>query len=389
MRRVLMIVLPILVLAVGAYGALIMIKARPESEQLPQQVMLPLVQVMKVEPETRQLAVHAQGTVAPKTASQLASEVSGRVIWVSPALVVGGFFSKGQVLLKVDRREYELGVIRARATVARAKLRLATEEQEANLAKEEWESLGRGAPTPLVLREPQIKEAAASLAAAEATFEQAEYDLERTEVKAPYSGRVRSKEVDVGQFVSRGSSLARLYSVDFAEVRLPIPDSELAYLNLPLDSRGQSLSTPGPRVILNSEFAGKNHRWIGYIVRTEGEIDARTRMVHAIAQVKDPYGQGSDLNRPPLAVGMFVEAEIQGKWVKDVFMVPRSVLRGEQVLVVDGRNRLYYRKVKILRAEQDHVLITSGLKAGEQICLSVLEIPVNGMRVTPVESSIE
>ena len=389
MRRVLMIVLPILVLAVGAYGALIMIRARPEPDQRPPQVVLPLVQVMKVESETRQLTVHAQGTVAPKTASQLASEVSGRVIWVSPALVVGGFFSKGQVLLKVDRREYELAVIRARATVAQARLRLATEEQEATLAKEEWKSLGKGAPTPLVLREPQIKEALASLAAAEATFDQAEYDLERSEVKAPYSGRVRSEQVDVGQFVSRGSSLARLYSLDFAEVRLPIPDSELAYLDLPLDSRGQSLSTRGPRVILSAEFARKKHRWIGYIVRTEGEIDARTRMVYAIAQVKDPYGQGSDLNRPPLAVGMFVEAEIQGKWVKDVFRVPRSVLRGEQVLVVDETSRLYYRKVKILRAERDHVLIASGLKAGEQICLSVLEIPVNGMRVTTVESSIE
>ncbi len=388
MKRALMIGLPILILALGAFGALLMIRARPEPEQLPPKVVLPLVHVMKVKSEDRRLKVHAEGTVAPKTASQLTSEVSGRVVWVSPELAAGGFFGVGEVLLRIDPREYELAVVRAHSAVAQAKLRLATEEQKAALAKQEWESLGSGPPTSLVLREPQIEEALASLAAAKAALEQAEYDLERVKVKAPYAGRVWSEQVDVGQFVARGSSLARLYAVDFAEVRLPIPDAELAYLDLPLAYRGQSRVARGPKVVLRSEFAGRLHQWMGRIVRTEGEIDPQTRMVHAIAEVKDPYGRGSDRSRPPLAVGMFVEAEIEGKWVSDVVVAPRSVLRDDQVMVVDETDRLYYRKVEIFRAERDQVLVTSGLSEGERVCLSVLETPVNGMKVEVIENSV-
>ena len=388
MKLALKIGLPVLVLALGAYLALLIIRAKPEPEQRPPEISLPLVHVMEVKPESRRLIVHAEGTVAPRTASQLTSEVSGRVVWVSPALVAGGFFNDGEVLLRIDSRVYELAVVRARAAVAQARLKLATEEQEAALARQEWENLGSGPPTSLVLREPQINEAKASLAAAEAALEHAEYDLERTRVKAPYDGRVWSETVDVGQFIAPGAALARLYGVDFAEVRLPIPDDELAYLHLPLAYRGQTRPAGGPTVVLNAEFAGQRHQWSGRISRTEGEIDPRTRMVHAVAEVKDPYGRGSDRSRPPLAVGMFVEAEIRGKWVRDVVVLPRSVLRGDQVLVVDEADRLYYRAVEVLRAERDQVLIASGLSEGERVCVSVVQTPVNGMRVEVVDDSV-
>ena len=380
-----MVIAPILVLAAGILGAFILDSTKSEPEQVSPEVIIPGVQVMKVSTENRRLTVKAEGTVAPKTASQLTSEVSGRVIWVSSALTNGGFFSIGEILLKIDPREYELAVIRARSGVAQAKLKLASERQEAALAKQEWENLGEGTPTALVLRKPQIADAEASLAAAEAALQQAEYDLERTFVKAAYDGRVRSEQVDLGQFVSRGSFLASLYSVDFAEVRLPIADDELAYLNLPLAYRGKTPSKPGPRVILQSEFGGKYHKWRGRIVRTEGEIDPQTRMVHAIAQVKDPYGQGNNQNRPPLAVGMFVEAEIQGKWVKDIVVLPRTVLRGDQVMIINEDSRLQFRKIEILRLEENEVLVLSGLENGDQVCLSAIEIPVNGMKVRVIE----
>ena len=385
LKRALMVIVPILVLGVGILGYFIMESTRSEPEQNPPEVIIPVVQVMTVYTENRRLKVKAEGTVSPKTASQLTSEVSGRVIWVSSALATGGFFSIEEVLLKIDPREYELAVIRARSAVAQAELKLASERQEAALAKQEWENLGEGTPTALVLRKPHIADAEASVSAAEAALKQTEYDLERTFVRASYDGRVRSEQVDVGQFVSRGNSLASLYSVDFAEVRLPIADAELAYLNLSLAYRGQTPSKPGPRVILQSEFGGKYHKWIGRIVRTEGEIDPQTRMVHAIVQVKDPYGRGSKENRPPLAVGMFVEAEIQGKWVKNIVALPRNVLRGDQVMIIDEDSRLQFRKIEILRLEENEVLVLSGLEEGELVCLSTLEIPVNGMEVRVIE----
>ena len=276
-------------------------------------------------------------------------------------------------------------MVRARAAIAQAELRLATEQEEAAVARKEWESLGQGEPRPLVVRAPQIAEAKAMLASAEAAFEKAEYDLERTVVKAPFAGRVREKRVDVGQFVSRGSSVARLYGVDYAEVRLPIPDRDLEFVNLPLAYRGQRESARGPSVALMANFAGRRHRWQGRIVRTEGEIDPRTRMIQAIARVADPYGRARP-GRPPLAVGMFVEAEIYGKAAANVFVLPRIVLRGtDQVLVVDKDDRLRFRTVDILRTESDQVIIRSGLEAGERVANSVVEAAVDGMKVGVLE----
>ena len=193
---------------------------------------------------------------------------------------------------------------------------------------------------------------------------------------------MRSKEVDVGQFVQRGASLATLYSVDVAEVRLPIPNSELAYCRLPLAYRDQTATTDGPRVKLTALFAGEEHSWEGRIVRTEGEIDARTRMVNAIAQVADPYARGRNSRRPPLAVGMFVRAEIEGIRVQDVIRVPRSAMRGGNVLyVIDRAGKLRLREVDPLRSERDVVLLREGIEDGEMICVSPLEAPVDGMAV--------
>ena len=288
-----------------------------------------LVRVITVEPETLSLKVRAEGTVAPRTESQLVPEVAGRVVEVSPSLAAGGFFEEGEALLKIEAREYDLAVIRANAAIAQAKLRLATERQEAEVARKEWRALGQGEPNPLVVREPQIAEALAALASAEAALAQAKFDLERTVVRAPYAGRVRSKQVDVGQFVQRGAPVATLYSVDLAEVKLPIPDAELEFVNLPLAYRGAAESARGPAVTLTARFAGREHKWRGRIVRTEGEIDPATRMVHAIAQVEDPYAPGRDARRPPLAVGMFVEAEIDGRRVSNIVRLPRTALRGD------------------------------------------------------------
>jgi RND family efflux transporter MFP subunit len=387
LRRLLMVVLPLLVVVAGVVGAWSMITSRQEPEKRPAEVRPPLVRVMEVQPAGVQLVVHAEGTVMPRTASDIVPEVAGRVIWISPNLIAGGFFEAGEELLKIDRREYELSVVRARAAIAQAKTRLATEEQEAAVARKEWESLGEGEANDLTLRKPQIAEAQAALASAEAALAQAEYDLERTVLRAPYDGRVRSKQVDVGQFVSRGGAVASIYAVDVAEVRLPIADSELAFVDIPLAYRGDesNRNRTGPRVTLSAEFGGKEYTWQGRIVRSEGEIDPRTQMITVVAQVDDPYGRGGQPDRPPLAVGMFVKAEISGKSSGRVFVLPRAVVRpGDRVMVVDQENRLYFREVGVLRAEEDRVLIRSGLEAGERVVVSTMETAVNGMQVEVV-----
>ena len=365
-----------------------MIRNRPAPETRVADLPAPLVEVSEIRFTDVAMSVFTEGTVMPRTQSELVPEVAGRVIEVSPSLVSGGFFEKDDVLLRLDPRDYELAIVRTRAAIAQAELRLATERQEAALAQNEWELLGNGRPTPLAMREPQIAEALAALASAQATLEQAGYNLERTVLRAPYAGRVRQERVDVGQYVVPGASVATLYAIDVAEVRLPIADKELAYVNLPLAYRqdGNEADPRGPRVTLRSNFGGKNHEWTGDIVRTEGVIDPETRMIHVIARVNDRYARGADPSRPPLAVGMFVEAEIRGRRSGPVVVLPRSVIRGTNDVLVVQDGVLFFRKVGFLRQERDRVLVNAGLEDGDRVVTSPLEGAVSGMRVRVQEA---
>jgi RND family efflux transporter MFP subunit len=221
--------------------------------------------------------------------------------------------------------------------------------------------------------------AKASLRESNARLARAERDLDRTRLTAPYDGRVRTERVDVGQFVSRGVSIATIYATDIVEVKLPIHDDELAFLDIPLVADGTGLNKRVP-VTLRARFAGAEHQWSGEIVRTEGELDPRTRMINLIAQVSSPYD--SDTDKPPLAVGLFVQADIHGLEVDDMVIMPRAALRGRSsVFVVDQENRLRSRAVEVLRIADDQVFIGGGLNPGERVCISPLDGALDGMLV--------
>ena len=383
MRTVLRLLLPVAVIVVAAVVAMAMIASRPVVETRPPDAVAPLVRVLTVTPAEVDAVVRSQGTVRPRTETVLVPEITGRVVQVSPSLAGGGFFDAGDILVRLDARDYELAVVTARAQVAQASARLAIEEEESAVARREWTVLGTGEPAPLVVRAPQLAEARAALEAAASALERTERDLARTEIRAPFAGRVREKRVDLGQVVAPGNSLATLYAVDVAEVRLPVPDGELEFLDLPLGYRGGAV---GPPVTIHATFAGQSPQWQGRIVRTEGEIDPSSRMVHLVAEVRDPYartGPGAGL---PLAVGLFVRAEIRGHRLKDVFVLPRSALRGaDQVLIVDREDRLRFRQVGVVRSDGEQVLIRSGLAPGERVCVSPLDVAVDGMSVRTVD----
>ncbi len=388
MKRWLPILLPFVVLAVGGFGAWALITARQDVETRPPELLPPLVRTVDVTPQTLQLRVLSQGTVMPRTETSLVPEVAGRVVAISPSLVDGGFFSAGDVLLVIDPRDYDLALARTRADVTQADTRLAREIAEARVARREWRALGTGEPSPLTSRVLQVAEAKAALASATAMKDQAAYNLARTKIRAPFDGRVRNKQVDRGQYVVPGAQIAMIYAVDAAEIRLPIPDSELAYLDLSLSYQGEDAeSHSGPSVRLWATFAGQAHEWVGRIVRTEGEIDRKTRVVYAVVRVDDPYKRGAAPDRPPLAVGMFVEVEIQGKLVENVVVLPRAAMRGrDQVLVVDDQQRLRFRTVGLLRADREQIVVQSGLVAGEVVSVSALDTVVDGMKVRTIES---
>ncbi|MFC2164684.1 efflux RND transporter periplasmic adaptor subunit [Acidobacteriota bacterium] len=389
MNKKIKFILPIFIVFLGIIGAMIMIMSRPKIERKDVSFLPPLVRSQTIERHSYQIKVKSQGTVSPRTESELVSQVKGEVISVSPQFAAGGFFRKGDVLVTIDPRDYEFAMALLKDEVAQSKLRLAQEEGEARIAREEWEKLGgREEANPLVLREPQLAQAKAAVEVAEAALNQAKLNLTRAKIKAPYDGRVRSKNVDLGEYVSPGVPLATIYAVDFAEVRLPIPDEEMAYLDCCIDFRSQNPEPPNLDVELTVNYGGQNYRWSGKIIRVEGEIDPLSRMITLVAQVKDPYGRGEVSDRPPFAVGLFVEAEIQGRNVDDVAVIPRSALRGtDSVLVIDTDSRIHFRKVEVLKKDSETVIITSGLATGEKICLSPLEMVVEGMAIREMEES--
>jgi len=375
---------PLLILggAVLVIFALSMLSNTPEDR--PQQDMAPLVRVVPATPSPYRFTVRANGSVSPRTESELISQVEGEITEMSPALVAGGFFAEGDLLARIDSADYRVDREAARAQVARA-------ESEHRRAKKELDRQGRLADRS-VSSESRIDDAEnnyriaeASLREAQARLERAERDLARTEIRAPYRGRVRSEQVDVGQFVSRGNPIATIYAVDFAEIRLPIPDRELAFLDIPLvpdATREQSEAAYyGARVRLNAEFAGAHHEWEGRLVRSEAELDARSRMIYLVARVPDPFGLETP-RTAPLAIGLFVEAEIEGQAIPEAFLLPRDALRpGEQVYVVDKEGQIDFRDIELLRTERDQIVVAGGLKPGERVCTSALDAAIDGMHV--------
>ncbi|MEM7016172.1 MAG: efflux RND transporter periplasmic adaptor subunit [Pseudomonadota bacterium] len=371
-------IIPFIIVVVFLLGAMTLMATAPVLEPAEQKPVPYTVRIKQVQPEQVELKVHSQGTVMPSTESQLIPEVSGRVVWMSPKLVAGGYFAEGEVLARVDGLDYKTRKNRAQATLTRAKADLELARAEHKRLKSLIErKLTSDSQLEGALRSLRVAEA--SLQDARANFEQSNEDMERTEIKAPFTGLVRSENVDIGQFISRGSPIATLYANDLVEVRLPIADRQLAFLDLPPTLRGELPAELQPNVVLSTEYAGQKLAWQGKIVRTEAEIDISSRMIHLVARIPMISEQA------PLSVGLFVDAEITGSLAEDIVVLPRSALRNDnQVLIVDVENKLRFRTIEPLRLYQDNVLVKAGLEIGERVCLSPVQTAVNGMAVNPI-----
>lgn len=378
-------ILPLIILAIGAVIWQVLAQTAPQPETQPRVVVAPLVRVATVQPQSLRLNVVAHGTVLPRTESDLVAEVRGRILEVAPALVAGGFFESGDLLLRLDDRENRIAVDRAQAQV---QLRKSEAELAWAEARRRRELADRGAASAADLEQFESRGLVgqAALEEARASLEQAQLDLERTIVRAPFDGRVRERTVDLGQFVNPGTKLARIYAVDYAEARLPVPTEDLVHLDLALGFEPSADPIDGAPITLRARLGGRDLEWPATLVRSEGEIDLRTRTLHLVARVDDPYGRHS-ARVSPLPSGLFVEAEIEGRELSDVFVLPAAALRdGDAVYVVDASDRLAVREVDVVRRDREQVVIRSGLKAGERIVVSPLRAVSDGMLLRVAEA---
>jgi RND family efflux transporter MFP subunit len=373
LRKILVILTPILII-VGFILIVVVLQAlKPKPEVTKRGTPTLAVMATQAKSDNVQLSVTVQGETQPRTEIDLVPEVAGKITYVSPKFLSGGLFAKGDVLYRIDKADYQVNVVRAEASVARAQQVLVRERAESEIARKDWEDLGDGPASDLTLRKPQLLEAEAGLQSMMADLENAKIRLGRTYVRAPFAGRVREKFADLGQYVSPGSRLGRIFSTDIAEVRLALSDADLARLDIPVAYVAESIDA-APDVLITGIIGGQMREWSGKIMRTDSSYDTQTRSLFAIAEVVDPYGKGVAEGGYPLAPGLYVDASISGKRLENVIIIPRDGLRPEnKVYVVDSEGVAESRSPIVLDASPERAVLASGIEPGELVILSPLE----------------
>ena len=387
-RRIIHFTVMVILMGLGVAGFLALTASKPQLKRTKPQIPMPMVRVSQIKTGPQSVTVRGEGTVRPLREIQLVPQVNGKVVFVSPVLVDGGEFKKNDILLRIDPLDYQLAVILAQARVKAPPPPPPPPQEEAAAAKEEWRLLyqdkGAAAPDPpaLVAKEPQLAAAKAKLAADRADLQKARLNLERTELKAPFNGRVSDESVDIGQYVSSAKALATLFSTDAAEIVVPFDDESLFWFHVPGFTPGNGAGSP---VKVLARIAGRELTWSGKVVRAEGKLDERTRMVNVVVHVEKPYAR-----KPPLVAGLFVAVEIQGRTLENAAVIPRAALRANNtVWVVDGNGQLVFRRVDVARLGTHQAILRSGLEDGEQVVTSGLKVVTDGMRVRVMPSDKE
>ncbi|WP_144210839.1 efflux RND transporter periplasmic adaptor subunit [Shewanella donghaensis] len=374
MKRFLRILSPFFILIIFAGLAFILLSTQEAPEQKEQQEKIPIVDVINIEQQTVSLNLPSYGVVSPKYKTQLVTEVQGRLISLDPSFVAGGIVKQGQALAQIEPSDYEADFIQAEASLAQATAALNEEVARGEVAKIEFKDFDNGLPPELGLRIPQLKKEQANVKYAQAALARAQRNLERTVIRAPFDGIIKARIVDLGQYVSLGTNLGELYDISFAEIRLPLSNNDLAYL--------ESVDNPDTSVTLSASLAGKSFTWHGNIVRSENVIDEQNRMVYLVAEVKDPYlRQQRGENELPLKYGSFVTAVIKGRTVEGIVKLPRYVVRQDQVAIVKDDNTIEIRSVNIVRTDVDSVYIKDSLKDGERVSITDMNNMVAGQKV--------
>ena len=379
------VVIPVAILLSGI-GAFKMLEAtKPEPEKKTEAVRPLSVYVQPAEQSDVSLLVTTQGEVRARTEVNLVAQVAGTIVAISTEFTEGGIVSPGVALLKIDDTDYKLALLQAQAVVAEAEVKVQEAVAIADVARKQLQHSEN--PSPFALKRPQVAQAKARLIAAQASLSQAELNLDRTQISLPFDGRVMKKNVDIGQYVSPGTSLGSAFSTSVVEVRVPLDDDELASLDLPI---GFIADGNNPLMVnLKATVAGKEQYWQGELVRLDASVDSQTRTLYGQIEVRSPYKENVSQNNMPLAVGLYVKAEIQGRKITDATVIPRDGLRaGNNVFVINSEERLDVRKVHVVHSSEKIAIIGSGVQPDDRIIVSSIRNPIPGMRIAALENSI-
>jgi len=377
------VLLPIAIIFLALVFVSILGALAPKPAKKAPEIKAPLVEVMELVREDVTFTIASQGNIVPRTQTTLISEVSGAVTYVSEKFNVGGFFKKGEVLLNIDDITYRVAVLQAQARLDAAQAGLIEEQARAAQKEDEWLLTGKTleqAPI-LALRIPQLQQAKADVKAAEANLQEADIKLKRTIIISPYDAMLKSKSVDIGQYVSMGSALASAFAVDFAEVRLPIKQKDVLFLNLPKVNKSHDKQSS---VNISYQLGNELFSTTSRLVRYEGEVDSASRVHYVVAQIDDPYQIKvrqieSTKSTPALRVGMYVNAKISGKVLTDIVAIPRGAVYGANTIRLANDGHLFLQEISILRSDADYVYTRDVIAQGMRLILTKLESSVDGM----------
>ena len=384
MKKITKIIIPVSIIGLLLVLALIIRANPPERPQrFAPAAQEMVVNAAKIQLQDYRIQLESYGSVQPRTQTTLTAQVTGQIVYVNPNIRDGGFFNKDDVLVSIDPRDYEANVRIAQAVLMDARQSLADASARSELAREDWSSLGNeGEPPALVLRLPQLEAARAGIISAEATLQKAELELERTRIVAPFAGRVLQQSADIGQIVSPNSEIAVIYATDYVEVRLPIRNRDLEYIDLPELYRGVASADSEINAQIVSELIGRTV-WDARLVRTEGAIDQSARQLHVIAQIGDPFAKSTD-QRPQLKIGQYVTAIMTGHMLQDVLVIPNSAIyQGSYVYVVEN-DVLQRRDVEITWQNDQDAIIKTGLGNGDILVTTPLGQVTSGVRVSAI-----
>ena len=372
-RKILMVFIVLAILGAFALVTFLVVKANEKPQGKKRSFNTLAVIADRAVQEDVELEITTQGEARPQSEIDLVPQVGGKITFVSPNFIRGGIFKKGETLVRIEDADFQVAVIRASANVAQAEQQLVREIAEGEIARQDYAELGRGQPSALALRQPQRQQAEAALQAAKADLENAKLQLTRTNIVAPFNGRVRSKSSDIGQFVSPGTPLGRIFSTQIVEVSLPLTDSDLQKIDLPIAFVAKNRAS-APSVELSAIVAGERQVWSGKIMRTDSLYDTQTRALFAIVEVYDPYVKGVSNYGVPLAPGLFVDAALKGRVYNDAITFSRDGLRPDsEVFIVDHKGKAEIRKVEVLDTNSDRAVLKSGVESGELVVLSPME----------------
>ena len=365
--------------ALGSY----LIKTKPEPRKRVRQPTIPVVEITTPQLQTYIQRISSSGSVETNQSTNIISEVSGKVTSIDRVFQEGNYFKKGQQLLTVDNTNYKNAIIIAGAEISQRELEIKTEQNLADLAVREARILGNNRTLgEMASRRPQITAALASLEASRVRLQQARDDLSKTRIKTPYQGRVMSRAVNIGQYITPGTQLGQVYSTDYVEVRLPLSLTEYEQLNLPESYSNQKVDTSKlPEVSFSANFGVTKYTWKGRVSRVSASMDARTRQISVIARIDDPFKKSST-GAPPVKIGQFLEAEIIGSKLGNVYIIPASATRQNREVMLYDEGSVRILPITVLATENDKLIVhADSIPPNSKLIITPMPSAKSGMTV--------